>query len=503
MVSVVLVGFSNMKNLFVCFLLLASIPAISAQPLQSFVEAKQHLPVLEGALWGGVAAYAQQPGKPLFALHENTRLTPASTLKLLTTAAALETFGPQHRFKTRLYAASLPDVNGVLHGSIYIQGGADPTLGSTRVTGGERWQNIVHKWVQAIQQAGIKRIEGAVYADVSFLEGPSVSPKVNWENMGNYFAAPASALCFNDNLFEIRFKAQPSANKPTEIAHISPEIPGLKIENFVTTDGKSKKDNAFVYGAPDQYQLKIFGTIPTNHAGFSIKAALPNPALFAAQALHKHLTEQGIVVTQPAQLLQQTPSYDTMQLLHTYTSPQLKDIVLIVNKRSFNLYADMLLRQLALHAGKTGSLQNGLDELQKFLVQNKIADFTDTVLHDGSGLARDNLLTPRTLLNTLIFMSTSPYFQEYYNSLATPDDRGDLLVLRKFLKPQKRIEQVRVKGGTIDSVKTVAGYVYDKNGQLIAFVMMANNLASKDESLLRFHEDIIKKLIEMPTFTVK
>ena len=487
-----------MKKSILLIGLLISALAVQAQPLQSFVQEKQQLPVLLGSVWGGVAAYTQEPTTILFALNEKTRLTPASTLKLLTTAAVLETFGPDHRFETRLYAQTAPDEKGVLHGALYIQGGADPTLGSTRVVGAEKAEAVLDKWIQAIKKAGIKHIEGPIYADVSAFEGPSITPKVNWENMGNYFAAPASALSFNDNLFEIHFAPQPLANHPVEVAYTIPQVSDLQLQSFVTTDGKSNKDNAYVFGAPEQYNLKIFGTIPTNLKGFSIKGALPDPALFTVQLLRNTLQEKGIKVDGMAQTLATTPDYSKMQLLHTYYSPRLKDIVLIVNKRSFNLYADMLLRQLALAAGQKGSIENGLAQLQNFLQKNHIADKNDTVLYDGSGLARDNLITPQVLLNTLIYMSSSPYFKDYYNSLATPDDRGDLLVLRRFLKPQKRVEQVRLKGGTIDSVKAAAGYVKDRDGKLIAFVMMANNLSGKDESLLRFHEDIIKKLLQQP-----
>lgn len=472
--------------------------ALNAQPLQSFVEEKQQLPVLAGAWWGGAAAYTQQPQTPLFSLKADTRFTPASTLKLLTTAAALETFGPDHRFETRLYAEHTPDEQGVLHGSVYVQGGGDPTLGSTRVPGAETWQTVINTWLQAVKKAGIKKIDGSIYADISAFEGPSVAPKVNWENMGNYFAAPVSPLSINDNLFEIHFKPQFRSGQLAEISHTVPHVPGLQLQSFVTTDGKSNKDNAYVYGAPGQYELKIFGTIPTNFLGFHIKAALPDPALFAVQAFQEALQKAGIAVSGTAQTTRQAPAYENMALLHTYYSPRLQDIIVIVNKRSFNLYADMLLRQLALHAGQSGSLENGLAALIQFLQKNKIAAAQDTVLYDGSGLARDNLLTPQTLLNTLIFMSQSPHFKAYYNSLATPDDRGDLLVLRKFLTPKKQVDTVRVKGGTIDGVKAMAGYAKDQNGQLIAFVMIANNLASKDESLLRFHEEIIKRLIALP-----
>ncbi len=475
------------------------IPALaSAQTLQNFVETRLQHPVLKGAWWGGAAAYTNTPEELIFSVNADTRLTPASTLKLLTTAAALETMGPDHRFQTRLYAEARPDENGVLKGNLYLQGGGDPTLGSTRVTGGEAWKTVTRKWVQAVKDAGITRVEGNIIADESLFEGPSIAPKVNWENIGNYFSAPATPLCFNDNSFKIRFSPQPRAGQPANVAGTEPEVPGLTLTSFVTTDGKSKKDNAYVYGAPRQNELEIYGTIPTNLTGFSISAAQPDPALFAAHALKTELEKQNIFILGVPQTTRTAPDYTPMTLLHVYQSPKLKDIIVIVNKRSFNLYADMLLRHLAVYTGKKGSIQNGVEELNKFLQTNRLAAPEDTVIYDGSGLSRDNLVTPQTLLNTLAFMTKSPHFKHYYNSLATPDDRGDLLLLRRFLKPRKEVGRVRVKGGTIDSVKAAAGYVTDKDGKLIAFVLMSNNLASKNESIFRIHEDILKQLLALP-----
>ena len=468
-----------------------------AQPLQTWTQEQLAIPVLRGALWGGVAAYTDAPQEPLFAVAADTRLTPASTLKLLTTAAALETFGPLHRFKTELYAEQLPDENGVLHGNLYVRGGGDPTLGSTRVAGAESLQAVLQTWQKAVAEAGIRRIEGQIVADVSLFGGPSVAPKVNWENMGNYYAAPATPLCINDNLVDIYFTPGTEHGKPVRVARTEPQVPEMTFQSFVSVDRKDKKDNAYVYGAPGQMNVQIFGTIPPHATGFKIKGALPDPALFAAQALHKQLVANGIPVSLPAATTSAAPKYANLHRLHTYLSPELKDIVVIVNKRSFNLYAEILLRDLAVAAGREGSLQNGLKELNTFLHKRQLADDSDVVLYDGSGLARDNLLTPRTLLRALIYMSQSPYFSYYYNSLATPNDRGDLLVLRRFLKAQKKVEEVRIKGGTIDSVKAGAGYVKDQNGRLIAFVMIANNLAQKDEGLWRAHENILKKLLEL------
>ena len=469
---------------------------LHAQVLQDVVQAKIQIPALKGAWWGGFSSYADNQ-EETFSIHADTRLAPASTLKLLTTAAALQLLGPHHRFETKLYASALPDSNGTLSGDLILQGGGDMTLGSRRVRGAQTYEAVLKQWVNAIKQAGIKRVNGTIYADVSLFEGPAIADKVNWENMGNYFAAPASALSFNDNLFVVHFKGELTGNQPTEVAAIDPQIPGVEIQNFVTTDAKSKKDNAYVYGAPDQYNLKIFGSIPTTLTGFDIKAAMPNPALFTVQALKQALEEADISVSGTPQVLTQAPNYGNLEHLHTYKSPELKDIVVIVNKRSFNLYADMLLRHLALANAQPGSIQNGLKALHEFLVKNHIAGELDIKIYDGSGLSRDNMITPRVLVNTLNFMSTTPNFEYYYKSLATPDDRGDLLLLRRFLKPKHQVEDVRIKGGTIDGVKAVAGYVHDKDGRLISFAMMANNLIPRDESLWRAHEDIIKELLNL------
>ena len=486
----------NMRYLGTLLLCALSL-GLQAQTLQTYVQNRIKVPALQGAWWGGFASYATNPQDEIFTVQADTRLTPASTLKLLTTAAALHLLGPHHRFETKLYASALPDSNGILNGDLILQGGGDMTLGSRRVSGAQSYETVLKQWVHAVQKAGIKKINGNIYADVSLFEGPAIADKVNWENMGNYYAAPASALCFNDNLFSIHFKGELTGGKLTEVAAIEPQIPGVEIQNFVTTDAKSKKDNAYVYGAPDQYNLKIFGSIPTTLTGFTIRAAMPNPALFALQALQQTLIEKGVEVSGTPQVLAQAPDYGRLELLDTYKSPELKDIVVIVNKRSFNLYADMLLRHLALAKGLPGSIQNGLNALNDFLVTNKIAGTLDTKIYDGSGLSRDNMLTPRVLVNTLNFMASSPHFEYYYKSLATPDDRGDLLVLRRFLKPKHQVGDVRIKGGTIDGVKAVAGYVHDKDGRLVSFAMMANNLVTRDETLWRAHEDIIKELLNL------
>lgn len=485
-----------MYRRFVILLALLGVAGqLSAADLSPQIQQLINAPVLQNAWWAGAAQYAG--GKTLFAVDGTRRMTPASTLKLLTTAAALDMLGPHHRFETRIYTDGLPDENGVLQGNVYIRGGGDPTLGSTRVKGSKALQTVLKDWARAFKKAGIKKINGKLYADVSLFDGPYIPAKVNWENIGNYFAAPATALAINDNSFRIFFKQQRKHQAPVQVEKTFPKVPGLEITSFVTSDAHSRKDNAYVYAAPYQYNIRVYGSIPSGSGSFHIGAALPDAPLQTLQWLAETLQEEGISVQGTPEVLANAPEYTALHLLHTEYSPELKDIILIVNKRSFNFYAEMLLRQLAVKNGQKGTVENGVNTLTAWLQQHQI-DTENIKIYDGSGLSRDNLISARTLVDVLNVMSTHPDFNYYYKSLATPDDRGDLLVLRWFLRPRKKIDRVRIKGGTIDGVKAVAGYVTDEDGKLISFALIANNLISKDENLYRIHENIIKLLLQQP-----
>lgn len=481
-----------MRNVFFLLFLLSS--SLAAADLTDTVYSLAQRPVMQGTSWAAVAAYEQ--GETLFSIQPQLRLAPASTLKLITSAAALETLGPKHRFQTRIYADALPDEKGTLHGNLYIRGGADPTLGSSRVPQSPKWEELLETWSNKIRQSGIKKINGNIYGDISLFEGLSLPTKTNWQNMGNYFAAPVSALTFNDNSFKITFAPQPKHGQQIKVESFYPQTEGIKIRSFVTADSKNSKDNAYVYAAPNQYDMEIYGTLPTSTLkGYTISAALPDAAQLLTDLFIQQLSKDGISVSGSGILLEQEPEYEAMQLLHTHYSPELKDIIYVVNKRSFNLYAEMLLRHLALYAGKKGSLEEGLAELNKFLQKNDIST-QNVLLYDGSGLSRDNQITVQVLLEVLQFMAKSKNFQPYYDSLATLEDRGDLLLLRRFFAPLKRTQDIHVKGGTIDGVKAQAGYLKDADGNLISFAFITNNLIEKGENINRFYEDLLKILMQ-------
>ena len=229
----------------------------------------------------------------------------------------------------------------------------------------------------------------------------------------------------------------------------------------------------------------------------TIRASLPDAPQLLLDLWHEQLEKDGVAVEGTNILLETAPDYESMQRLFTHQSPALKDILYIVNKRSFNFYAEMLLRMLAVQAGEKGSISNGIQQIHAFLQRHGIPS-DNLIIYDGSGLSRDNQITAQILLEVLQQMTFDPNFAYYYETLATPDDRGDLLLLRRFLRPFNRVKDVHVKGGTLDGVKAQAGYVKDKNGRLIAFVFIANNLLDKNEDINRFYEALIKMLLQQP-----
>ncbi len=465
---------------FLALAWLGLVGSVAAQPLNPAIDPlAARYSALQGTSWAAAAGYVQNKA-PLFSVRPDLRLAPASTLKLLTSAAALDAFGPQHRFQTQLYIDALPDEHGVLNGNLYIRAGGDPTLGSSRVQGSLNAEQLLQRWTQQIRQAGIRKINGDVYADISLFEGPSIPAKVNWQNIGNYFAAPATALAFHDNSFQIHFAPQARHGARVEVRSAQPQTDGLRLRSFVTVDAGSTKDNAYVYGAPGQYEMEIYGTLPaTRFTGYTISAALPDAPQLLTDLFVQTLESHGVDVSGRGMLLEAEFAGTAESLLFWF------------------FYAEMLLRQLAVHAGHKGSVEAGLNELYRFLRRQGIST-ENVLLYDGSGLSRDNQLTVQTLLELLQVMAQRPDFPSYYYSLATLQDRGDLLLLRRFLAPFKRTQDVHVKGGTLDGVKAQAGYVRDQNGELIAFAFIANNLIAKDEGINRFYEDLLKLLLQQP-----
>ena len=235
--------------------------------------------------------------------REENVVPPASVMKLLTTGAALELLGADFRFVTTL-ETSAPIENGVLKGNLYIKGSCDPSLGLLlgRGRGNGSVPNtttaFLSKWAKAIADAGIRRIEGSVVADMTLLDGDATNPSWLWEDAGNYYAPGVFGINYLGNSLNIVLKSG-EVGSVAEVTRTEPYYPDLQIINHIRCT-QITYDGAFVHGLPYSKERYLTGSIPSNLGVFGVRSDMPNPGLLLAQHLLRELSARGITVTEPA-----------------------------------------------------------------------------------------------------------------------------------------------------------------------------------------------------------
>jgi len=401
-------------------------------------------------------------------------LVPASSLKVLTTASALAMLGTEYRFSTHLQYTGSIDNNGQLNGNLIIQGAGDPTLGSPTMPGGESLEQVLDKLSMALQQKGIRKVNGHIIGDASYFSTTVNGASWQWNDLGNYYGAGSWGLNFHDNLYYLRFQQTSRLGRTPRIAIIEPEIPNLRFTNEVTAASAGSGDNAYIYGAPYTYERFVRGTIPVGSKLFSIKGSIPDPPLFAAQQLTTRLQNAGIVSTKGAtsdRLLGQ-PISTTRQKLLTHRSPFLKEIVVRTNIKSVNLYCETLLRAIGKIKGAEGTVSGGIKALQTFWEARGLS-FSGVALEDGSGLSSKNVVTAKFMAQLMRKVARdSKIYDDFRNSLPIAGKSGGMSYT---LRGTAAAGKVRAKTGTLNRVRSLTGYVESKSGKLLSFSIIVNN----------------------------
>ncbi len=479
----------SLKILLLIVLLVAELAAQSIiQQISRFIQKSQSDSLLRNAQWALLAVYVDD-GQQLINYNANFALAPASCQKLLTTAVALKRLGKNFRFKTRLFSDGKIE-NGILKGNIYLVGGGDPTLGSSQVEGSLPLKQLFATWSDSLKKRGIEKIEGRIYGDASLFDDRPIPDDWLWVDMGNYYGASSPALTIHDNLYYLAFKAPATVGAKTRVLSVTPRVPDLQIVNHVRSGPPGSGDNAYIYCAPGQFVANVYGTVPAGADSFVIKGAIPDPPLFAAQYFSLVLQQKGIPVALPAQRLNRKVDYSTMRLLFTHLSPTLDRIIFKTNKRSINLYCELLVRQLSAVAGGPGSTAHGLKLIKKTLKEWQVP-LNGLHLSDGSGLSPTNAVTPFTFVAFLRIMTRQPEFDTFYRSLALAGDPKDEGYFSHWGRGTPLAFNARIKSGLIEGVRNHIGYVKDANGRLIAFAFMANHFNGPYRKIDRLHEKIL------------
>ncbi len=467
----------------------------SNEALQKF----QNDPELQNASWGFYAK-SVKTGKIIAQYNAQKSLTPASALKVITTATALEVLGKNHTFKTVLEYDGQIDGSGTLKGNVYIRGGGDPTLGAPRDGLGKSYSEILQQWGSAIRKAGIKNIEGYVVGDARFFEEESVPPLWLWEDLGNYYGAGASGLSFHENQYFAYFNSESKQGSHTQLTKITPSVPHFQMVNRVTAGAKGSGDNAYIFAAPYSNVAYVRGTIPPARQGFRIKGSIANPALFCAYQLEQELDKMGIKTAKDyatVRSLEREGKYVPRKRTHlnSIASPPLSKIVYWTNKKSINLYAEHLLKALGKHRFGKGTRENGVLLVKEYLKTCNV-DTHGLFMEDGSGLSPMNGVTAQQFVDLLYAYRTEKNYASLFESLSIAGNSGDVGGLKSFLRGTKAANKVYAKSGYIERVRAYAGYVRAASGDEIAFALMVNNYACSNSEMKRKMGVLVAGLVD-------
>jgi serine-type D-Ala-D-Ala carboxypeptidase/endopeptidase (penicillin-binding protein 4) len=424
-------------------------------------------------------------------------LIAASNMKLVSTAAVLELYGPDYRFRTVLeYTGKIDTTRHILFGNIIIKGGGDPTLGSGyfELTNNTQFLDM---WLAAIQKAGIDSVAGAIIAD-PMIYGKDIMPLTwSWNNMARSYGAGACGLSIYDNNFEVFFEASDKIGDTAKIVKLKPEIPGLVFNNAVIVD-TIRGNYVNIYGAPYANFRILDGKLQPGKKDYKLVASMPDPAIIAASELKRILSENGIGVRDGASttvLLEEKgiKRGNGSKILIEMDSPVLSDIIRETNTHSINFYAEHCLNHIGLKMSENPQTGSAVKDMLSFW-KDKGIDTQGMYLYDGSGLSRHNSFTARQMVGILTYMhDSSQYFQQFYNSLPIGSKTG---TLRNMFKETTLGESIRAKSGTVDRAKAYSGYVKSVSGRNIAFSMMVNDFSCTSAEATKKLERLMVALAE-------
>jgi D-alanyl-D-alanine carboxypeptidase/D-alanyl-D-alanine-endopeptidase (penicillin-binding protein 4) len=410
--------------------------------------------------------------------QKDKSLVPASSLKLLTTLSAIEILGNNYRFETNIAYDGQISADSLLNGNIYVIGSGDPTLGSQKMKNAISIQQIFNGIKESLQRKGIKYIDGDIVIDESQFPSFPAAPSWQWNDLGNYYAAGTWSVNILDNEVSIYFSRNGKIGNNAPIEYKEPFIPGFELESKVTIDSANTGDQVYIYGFPDQYNRIATGTVPQGKGLFKVRGSIPNPPMYFAFKLHSFLKDQGFGTK--SYRLSRINETKNIQILTTFYSPELKDIVKIANAESLNNYCESILRTIGLKKFGLATPENGIKAIEQYLDQKKI-NTEGLHLEDGSGLSARNLITPDIMAN---FLSRFDINQSasILNLIPKAGEDGTVKNVLKGLPSQQNIW---LKSGSMNKIFSYSGYVKTSKGKWVAFCAILNGSSAEKTSMNR------------------
>ncbi|KAB8331600.1 D-alanyl-D-alanine carboxypeptidase/D-alanyl-D-alanine-endopeptidase [Scytonema tolypothrichoides VB-61278] len=451
----------------------ATTKSICPAQLGGSIDAVINRPLFNRARWG-VLVQQLSSTQTLYSRDAQKYFTPASTTKLLTTAAALQQLGANFRIRTSVYGGG----NGVL----YVVGRGDPSFTDAQLA-------VLAK---QLKQRGIQTVNQLI-ADDTYIRGDIVHPSWQWEDIQSDYGAPINSLILNQNVFNIGLLPQ-SVGQPLKVIwnDISEAGQWQVINQSVTT---AENQPTYINVTRDLKGkiLRIQGQLALNSKPELVSLPVVSPAEYFSRRFRSTLIAEKIPVVQT---FVSSSNGKNLEELANVESPPLSELIAQTNINSNNLFAESLLRALAIKkppVENQTSADAGLEVMKATLTQMGV-DSTGYSLVDGSGLSRKNLVSPEALVQTLQAMAKSPAALVYRASLPVAGKSGTLKS-RFQNTPAEGI--VQAKTGTMGGVVSLAGYINVPRYEPVVFSIMVNQSEQPARVVRQAIDEIVVLLAQL------
>jgi len=443
---------------------------VCIQDLESIIDSIIKKPERSKESWGIIVENIDED-KMLYRLNDDKYFIPASNTKLLTTATFLLKFGVDFTINTPVYIKR----NGEKIEELIIWGKGDPSLEKSDL------ETIVEK----IKELNINYIKKITLIESKLTEYP-INNSWEFSDLYFYYAVPVNSLILDENT--VTLTLSPNQVNERVVLKWSNELAGKQwlIINEGITVNEKEKDTISLNPLGLEAKLKIMGNLSVNNSEDNWWLSIPNPSQYFQDSLEDILAKNQIKVGE-VNIINEGKNFnlEDADLLLEFQSPNSQKLVTVTNQDSNNLYAEILLNYL------TGDGDDKFTSQKKILEELGISK-NDYRLKDGSGLSRQNLVTPQSLVALLKLMEKTNYGDTFRNSLSLAGVNGTLK--NRFQNDDNIKGNLWAKTGTLTGVSALSGYLYIKGKDRLIFSIIVNNSPSSGKDLRDTIDNLVKTL---------
>ena len=450
--------------------------ATATEGIQQKIESIVNGDVLGEAVTGVCARMGN--GQTIVDINASDLLVPASNMKLISTGTALHALGGDYRYRTAVaYDGNI--VEGVLIGDLYIIGGGDPTIASKDSIAAPV-EHTFALWERMIRDAGINEVDGRVIGTSgSFFTGMAEEPSWMWSDIGTYYGAGVTGLMFHENVQSFNVSAGTEVGAPVKISPSYPVAPWMEFRYECSTGKAGTGDQLYMYTSDLSPVAEVRGTFAVDRKPKRVDCSNKFPELTCAHYFSEWLADHGITCSKEAAdtRLREAAEPDSLVIIGQTSSPTLRRIAFETNHASNNLYAETLLKTLGKELRNEGCYDSSYVAVKNVLKDLGVDTSRGIRIQDGSGLSRQNFVSPDFFCRYLEAMMGQECFEDFVESLPSPGGTGTLASNMKNY-PAETKARIKAKSGSMNGVRCYSGYIIPSEGckdDTIVFSIMVNN----------------------------